>query len=153
MDLIDELLTLLQALNEAGVRYALCGGLAMAVHGHARATQDIDLLIPEADLQKALSVAETAGFWIPSGRMPFKAKTPLAMDIYRVSKAKGPVLIPLDLIIVSPALQEVWDDRIENVFGSLRCHVVSRNGLIRMKQIAGRKQDLADIENLTDNST
>jgi hypothetical protein len=41
MDLIDELAGLIKALNDAGVRYALCGGLAMAVHGHPRATQEL----------------------------------------------------------------------------------------------------------------
>ena len=65
MDLIDELAALIKALNDAGVRYALCGGLAMAVHGHPRATQDIDLLIPEEELAKIQQVAETVGFWIP----------------------------------------------------------------------------------------
>jgi hypothetical protein len=39
MDVIDELAGLIKALNNAGVRYALCGGLTMAVHGHPRATQ------------------------------------------------------------------------------------------------------------------
>jgi len=119
MDLIDELAGLIKALNDAGVRYALCGGLAMAVHGHPRATQDIDLLIPEEELAKIQQVAETVGFWIPSGRMPFKAKTPLAMDIYRVSKAVGSILIPLDMIIVSPALQQVWDSRMELPLGTI----------------------------------
>ena len=149
MDLIDELAGLIKALNDAGVRYALCGGLAMAVHGHPRATQDIDLLIPEEELAKIQQVAETVGFWIPSGRMPFKAKTPLAMDIYRVSKAVGSILIPLDMIIVSPALQQVWDSRMELPLGTIHCPVVSKEGLIRMKTIAGRLRDLADIESLT----
>lgn len=88
--------------------------------------QDIGLQILEADLQKALAVAETAGLWIPGGRMPFEAKTLLAIDNVRVSKVKGPILIPLDLIIVSPALQEFWMIK-SKFFGSLRCHVVSRN--------------------------
>ena len=70
------------------------------------------------------------------------------MDIYRVSKAIGAHLIPLDLIVVSPALQEVWDSRQVFKIGDIDCPVVSRDGLIRMKTIAGRLQDLADIERL-----
>ncbi len=66
MDVIDELAGLIKALNNAGVRYALCGGLTMAVHGHPRANQDIDLLISE-ELAMIQQVAETVGFWIPSG--------------------------------------------------------------------------------------
>jgi len=148
MELIDELLKLIEILNEAKISYALCGGLAMAVHGHPRATQDIDLLIPETELAKTLEVAKKIGFNIPSGRMPFKAKTPLAMDIYRVSKAKGSWLISLDLIIVSPGLQEVWESRVAGRIGQINCSVVSRDGLIKMKTIAGRHRDLDDIETL-----
>lgn len=146
MDLIDELLKLVKVLNSANIEYALCGGLAMAVHGHPRATQDIDLLVPKAELARILEIAATIGFIIPSGRMPFRAKTPLAMDIYRVSKASGSVLISLDLIIVSPALQIVWDSRINGQLGDAPCSVVSRDGLIEMKSIAGRHRDLDDIE-------
>jgi hypothetical protein len=36
MDFIDELAGLIKALNDAGVRYALCKGLAMAMHGQSR---------------------------------------------------------------------------------------------------------------------
>lgn len=148
MELIDELLKLINVLKESQISYALCGGLAMAVHGHPRATQDIDLLVPETELTRTLEVARTIGFIIPSGRMPFKARTPLAMDIYRVSKAKGSWLISLDLIVVSPGLQDVWESRISGKVGDVDCSVVSREGLIQMKAIAGRHRDLDDIETL-----
>lgn len=44
MDLRSVLLEIQTALDEAGVEYALIGGLALAAHGAARATVDIDLL-------------------------------------------------------------------------------------------------------------
>jgi hypothetical protein len=136
------------ALRNANLPFAVCGGLAMAIHGHPRATQDIDILIREENLNEVLEVAKAVGFWIPSGKMPFKAKTPLAMEIYRVSKAVGEKLIPLDLMLVSPALEEVWNGRISGQIGDVDCTVVSTDGLIRMKEIAARTQDLADIEKL-----
>ena len=40
--LTDELLELLARLTDAGIDYAVCGGLAMAVHGYPRATMDIE---------------------------------------------------------------------------------------------------------------
>ena len=36
--------SLLAHLEEAGVRYCVIGGIALAVHGHARYTADVDLL-------------------------------------------------------------------------------------------------------------
>jgi hypothetical protein len=146
--IIAELIALVTALRNANLPFAVCGGLAMAIHGHPRATQDIDILIREENLNEVLEVAKAVGFWIPSGKMPFKAKTPLAMEIYRVSKAVGEKLIPLDLMLVSPALEEVWNGRISGQIGDVDCTVVSADGLIRMKEIAARTQDLADIEKL-----
>ncbi len=148
MIVIAELLTLITALRHANLPFAVCGGLAMAIHGYPRATQDIDLLIQEERLAEVLAVARSAGFWIPSGRMPFQAKSPLAMEIYRVSKAVGDKLIPLDLMLVSPVLEEIWNDRISGQIGDVECTVVSAEGLIRMKEIAARQKDLADIETL-----
>lgn len=148
MIIIAELIALVTALRNANLPFAVCGGLAMAIHGHPRATQDIDILIREENLNEVLEVAKAVGFWIPSGKMPFKAKTPLAMEIYRVSKAVGEKLIPLDLMLVSPALEEVWNGRISGQIGDVDCTVVSTDGLIRMKEIAARTQDLADIEKL-----
>ena len=148
MIVIAELIALITALRNANLPFAVCGGLAMAIHGYPRATQDIDLLIQEERLAEVLAVARSAGFWIPSGQMPFKAKSPRAMEIYRVSKAVGDKLIPLDLMLVSPVLEEIWNDRISGQIGDVECTVVSAEGLIRMKEIAARQKDLADIETL-----
>lgn len=43
---LDDLKTLMQALNARGVDYLLIGGYALYAHGYHRATTDIDLLVP-----------------------------------------------------------------------------------------------------------
>lgn len=50
MDLKRELLAVIRALNDADVPYALCGGMAVVLHGHPRLTRDIDLLVRKQDL-------------------------------------------------------------------------------------------------------
>jgi len=62
MDIYDELRSLLKALQRHGVSYALCGGLAMAVYGIVRATEDIDLLVEEPGLRKVREVGRALGF-------------------------------------------------------------------------------------------
>jgi hypothetical protein len=49
VDLIEELAAITRALDDAGIPYALCGGLAMAVHAHPRATIAIDILAKGED--------------------------------------------------------------------------------------------------------
>lgn len=88
-DVITTLDAVIDALDTASVAYALCGGLAVNLHGHVRATRDIDLLLP-AD--------------------------------------------QLDGVRARWRSRDVW--------------TVSLDGLARMKRLAGRPQDLADLDNL-----
>ena len=55
MDLYDELVALVDALERQGSGYAICGGIAVALHGYPRFTRDIDLLIRREDLPKVLA--------------------------------------------------------------------------------------------------
>ena len=51
MDLKQELLKVVETLNLASVPYALCGGMAVVLHGYPRLTRDIDLLIRPQELE------------------------------------------------------------------------------------------------------
>lgn len=44
-DLYAEFNTVVQAFSAEGIPYAVCGGLAFAIHVHPRATVDMDFLI------------------------------------------------------------------------------------------------------------
>jgi Uncharacterised nucleotidyltransferase len=46
----ETLQRLAQKLPNAGIDYALIGGMALAIHGYVRLTQDVDLLMNEAGL-------------------------------------------------------------------------------------------------------
>lgn len=144
--LLDELSQLISALDENEIEYAVCGGLAMAIHGFVRATVDIDILIREDSLEKCYKIAETKGFDIRGLDISFKEK---AVEIRRVSKIDetGEVL-SLDFLLVTPQVEDVWESREEIDFLGKKLSVVSREGLIKMKRLAGRPQDLADIARL-----
>jgi len=141
--LLDELSQLISALDENRIEYAVCGGLALAIHGFARATLDIDILIEAESLEKAYKTGAENGFDIRGLDISFKER---AVEIRRVSKidANGEVL-SLDLLLVTPPVQDVWETREKIDFLDTQLSVVSRTGLIKMKTLAGRPQDLADI--------
>ena len=71
LDLYEELKAILAALENRGLEYALCGGLAMAVHGFYRSTIDIDLLILDEQLDEVKGVARSLGFAIEAQPMTF----------------------------------------------------------------------------------
>ena len=138
----------IDALRKAGVDYALCGGLAVAVHGYPRATKDMDLLIREADLDRIRKSLEPVGYTVEAGIIPFDIGKPTERRVFRVSKIEGSELMTVDLILVSGFLEEVWSDREKHDLEGSELGVVSLKGLRTMKSIAGRPQDLADLAQL-----
>ncbi len=147
-DLVAELLTAAAELTKARVDFALCGGMALAVHGHVRATRDIDLLLPREHLDAALAALRRAGFDLPASPMTFGAGTPIERHVQRVSKSVERELVTVDLILVEPSFAEVWAQRETFERDGIALPVVSRAGLVIMKRAANRPQDLADIEAL-----
>jgi hypothetical protein len=147
LDITDELKTLVNELNRHEIEYALCGGLAMGVHGCMRATIDIDLLILSESLDDVIDIAKSQGYSLRGKEMSFAGG---AIEIRRISKidvASGD-LIPLDLILVSPKIRHVWDNRQEGNWEGGKLSVVTREGLISLKKLRGSYQDLADIKQL-----
>jgi|GEM_PF-790012 len=49
MDLLEELKNLSAKLNQAGIDYALCGGLALAIYARPRATLDINMMVDSGE--------------------------------------------------------------------------------------------------------
>ncbi|MCX5745788.1 MAG: hypothetical protein NT062_25205 [Proteobacteria bacterium] len=148
MNLIAELEAVLDALARAGVEHAICGGFAVNIHGHVRATRDIDLLIPSAHLAAAKTVLATIGFDITAGPIPFGIGTPHHRILHRVSRLDARTLLTIDLMVVTPIFEPVWATRQRVVWHARDLTVVSLEGLGRMKRLAGRPQDLADLEQL-----
>ena len=135
LDLERELDAILSALNARAIEYALCGGLAVGVHGYPRATVDIDLLIrPDAE-ESVYEAVAPLGF-------TFKAN-----PVSKIDPIDGEVLM-LDLLLVTPAFESVWEGRERHEWLGKEIVVVSRNGLIALKRGRSSKQDLADIEKL-----
>lgn len=143
--LIEELRLLVREFNDRRIEFALCGGLAVAAHGFTRATEDIDFLIREESLERAYAAAASIGFDIRGLDMSFKERT---VEIRRVSKIVGEDVISLDLLLVTPHVEDVWEGRESKEFEGEVITLVSRDGLIKMKKQAGRSQDLTDIERL-----
>ncbi len=149
---------LFQALADAEINYILVGGLAVAAHGHIRATQDLDLC-PEpsddnlarlADLLAELGATNrdapafgpdeiaTHDLWGLRGGGNFGLMTNLgALDVMQYLEPYG------------DRSWEKLDQGAEsrNVFGN-ELRVCGYRDLLAMKAEAGREQDQLDIKNL-----
>lgn len=139
-----ELKQLASALQAEGIPYALCGGLALAVHGAARATKDIDLLALPEDLERIAELAKGLGFRFPALPMTFAD----GVTLRRFTKLVDARPLPLDVLLVNDALRPLFDDRLRLPWEGGELQVVSRDGLVVLKTSAGRPQDLVDIQRL-----
>ena len=147
MDIADELRRLVSELNERGVDYALCGGMALVVHGITRTTIDIDLLIPAESLSTVFSIAASLNYNVRGMDMSFADG---AVEIRRVSKidpADGE-LLSLDLLLVTPQVLGSWQTRIAADWEGLKLWVVSKQGLVDLKELRRSDMDLIDIKAL-----
>lgn len=149
MDIERELLAVVDALHRGRIPYALCGGVCLALHGCVRATQDIDMLVRPIDLPRLRIALRSAGFtvWTPKP-MEFRHAGGGVTRVHRVCKFVGEDYMILDLIEIGATHEAAWKLRTRRKLQGRNVSLISARGLARMKKVAGRKQDLADIEAL-----
>lgn len=147
LDIYDELRKLISLLDEHEIDYALCGGLAMAIHARPRSTIDIDMLILSKSLERVLPIALELGYNIRGKDLSFANGV---IEIRRVSKIDPESGDPLslDLLLVTPEIFPIWESRTTANWEGGKLSVVSRNGLISLKELRGSGQDQDDIKAL-----
>lgn len=110
-----------RALRAAGVRHALCGGIAVGAYGRPRATKDVDFLVgEEAFVKHGVLVTMNPG-------VPTKVGT-----------------VPVDSVPLEPHLRAL-EPLLESPPESEGIPIVPPEALIAMKLVAGRLQDQADV--------
>jgi len=149
--LLEEFTEFVAALNRRQIAYAVCGGWAMTIHGFPRATMDIDVMVRGEDLAEGWRIAEDLGYNVQGRPLHFHDG---AIEIRRISKidAETKVLFTIDFLLVTDATRQIWQKRETVRWQHGAISTVSREGLIQLKKISGRLQDLADIERLENES-
>jgi hypothetical protein len=128
-------------LETHGYRYAVIGGIAVAVWGTIRATRDVDLkvLVPDLDYA-AMRTAIRAAF--PEPGRPHAPENPLI-----VSTNIGGVVV--DFLLALPGYEEQIITRaVRRELGNLQAWVCAPEDLVIQKAVAGRARDWQDIEGI-----
>lgn len=148
LNLVDELRNVVASLTKRGIEYAVCGGCAVVIYGYVRATKDIDLLVRESATEPILDALRELGFTLRTGPIPFGAGTPEERRLLRATKVVGTDSLTVDLRVVTAILEEAWAGRRQLSWAGQVLTVVSREGLAKMKRLANRPQDAADLAGL-----
>lgn len=149
-----------QALNSAGVRYLIVGGLAVNAHGYVRLTRDIDIVLAldEANAARGVTSLINVGYRLAipitpeqfadaSLREKWRAeKNMIVLKLWSDSHRRTPVDVfvyePFDFSAELPKAHAV------EIAPGVTAPVVSLDTLLQMKRVAGRPHDLIDIEEL-----
>jgi predicted nucleotidyltransferase len=151
---------IVRALNDAGIRYLMVGGLAVNAHGYARMTRDVDLVIQlePSNTERGLRALLDAGYRLMIPEPPEAFADPAKREAWR--REKGMIVLklwsdehrrtPVDVFVYEPFPFDreyeaaVWVE----VAPGLKAPVVSLPTLLQMKREAGRPRDLDDINEL-----
>lgn len=153
---IEQVLT---ALNAAGVRYLVVGGVAVVLHGHLRTTADLDLVVSldPANARRAVEAVGALGYRprapVPAVRFADAAEraawiSEKGLTVFSLWSERTPTL-ELDLFVREPFdFEQAWARRVTVPLDTTTATVVSLEDLLALKREAKRPQDLADVEAL-----
>ena len=143
LDLYDEFKAIIGALNQCKIDYAVCGGLAMAVYGLARATVDIDLLIAADDFEHVKAAVQPLGYTIEAMPMTFAKGAVEIRHLSKIDKETG-IVLSLDLLLVTPQIEGAWKSRINVEWETEALPVASREGLMILESLGASDPHEAD---------
>lgn len=145
MNLQKDIREFVELLLSRKVEFLLVGGYALAFHGAARFTEDIDFLVlvsPE-NAGKLADLIEDFGF----GELGLSKEDFLDPDQV-IQLGRAPHRIDLLTGISGVGWDEAWASRIEVNFDGFLIPVIGKSALETNKQATGRPQDLADLARL-----
>lgn len=148
---------ILRELAEGKVDFFLIGGVAVGYHGHVRATKDVDV-VPDPDPENLARLAEVLvrlEAQVEGAEDFDRAELPDPRDPSALGLGGNWVLrTRLGRLDVMQWIGDVplWNDlsprAIEDQLGDLPIRVVSYDDLVMLKEMAGRPEDLVDLQRL-----
>lgn len=143
-------------LNKENIRYLLIGGVAVILYGVPRATGDVDIML-------SMSSENILKFVKSMGEFGYKPKVPVKPEEFadpvkrkewqeqknmKVFSFQHPddLFMVVDVMINNPIdFENAYKKRKVISKWGTEISVVPKEDLIKLKQIAGRDQDLSDI--------
>ena len=147
MDLDQDLLDFITALNHAEVHYLVVGGISVIIHGYARTTMDLDIWVERSYTNYQNLVKAFAEFGMPVFDMTaenFLNNNDL--DVFTFGRP--PVCIDLMNRVKGLEFTSAYQSAITMELNNCPVKVISKADLIKAKRAAGRHKDLDDVEHL-----
>jgi predicted nucleotidyltransferase len=148
---------ILQELVDGEVEFLLIGGVAVGYHGHVRATKDVDV-VPSPDpenLERLAAVLRQLDAKVDGAEEFDRGELPDPLDPAVLELGGNWILLTrlgrLDVmqwIGDWPLWAELSPRAIEDSIAELPIKIVGFEDLVRLKELAGRPEDLVDLQRL-----
>ena len=138
----------LVALVDARADFLLIGGWALAVHGHVRGTDDLDIFVRATPENGGRVFAALREFGAPLAAHGVTEQV-FSRPGQGYRMGIKPNLIELLTTIDGVSFEEAWEDHIELDIDGRAVPTMGRGALLKNKTASGRPKDLADVEWLT----
>jgi hypothetical protein len=148
VNLFDEFSSVSQTLGQASIRYAVIGGVALALYDRPRFTRDIDILVHPDDASKVGVVMRDAGYFESSSPWTFRDSQ---LTLRRFMKTEGEDHLIVDILVgADDRHRQIVDSATVQPWGGHEVRVASREDLVWLKSRRGSDQDNVDIRRLQD---
>ena len=135
----------LESLNRHEVRYLLIGGYAVGLHGHPRATNDIDIVVSDdpENAERLVTALREFGF----------GETSLSADLFTSKDAlvvMGVEPLAIDILnyLQGAMFEAAYQNREIVSVEDIKVSLISLKDLIANKRAVARHKDLEDVEKL-----
>ena len=131
----------IRILKKRRARFLVIGGYAMAHHGLARATNDVDVLVAVDDANEARIRAATRDF---VGVEPSAGALRPPRGMFRI----GPPAAHIDVTTKIDGIADfeaVWRRRSKGTFFGVAVGFLSLEDMVRTKRASGRPKDRGDL--------
>jgi predicted nucleotidyltransferase len=131
--------------NEYELEYLVIGGYAVSIHGYPRSTKDFDICIKisEANAEKMVSVIK--GFGLESLKL---IKEDFLKRDFITQLGHEPLRIDILNDLDGVAFEQAWINKRIIDFEGTKINFIGYHELLKIKEKAGRPQDIADINKL-----
>ena len=143
---LPDLLDFLDALNKAKAKYLVIGGHAVGLHGHSRATKDLDVWIGNDGANREAVIRALEAFGAPGS---------VVRNLASASKDEfvflGHPPQRIDLLQSIPGIEDFergYARRTCVPIDGVDVNVIGFEDLLVAKRAAGRPQDLVDVSRL-----
>ena len=135
--------SLLKSLNAHCVEYVVIGATAFPTHGYSRTTLDLDLFIrPEpANAERVISALREFGYDVTDLTVEDLLSFKILFRQYMLEADIHP-------FVTGITYEQVWQNRLSDLYGDTPTSFASLDDLIQMKQAANRPKDRDDLKYL-----